>query len=427
MAWPRVDGMRTLELGSPGEQRERLNALVLAGTKCATTGLWRNDYLDEDEELEALGEHLVMLDSSGARVGKVVVTSVDRTTFGAVPWTHAHAEGEDDADLAEWAAGHQRHWAGEGLTVEGGTEVVMMGVALVDPAPLPNDPWGLSNWWTHVHSGKVRDLYTDPTGRLLMVTSDRISAFDHVLSSPIPDKGAILTAMSTWWFGQLGDIVGNHLLPHDVPAAVRGRAVLTQRLDMVAVECVARGYLAGSGWKDYQNSGSVCGVGLPSGLLDGARLAEPIFTPATKAPLGSHDENVSFEIVASDIGADLAAELRALTLAVYSRGVELAARAGIILADTKVEFGREASGTPILADEVLTPDSSRYWPAETWKPGGAQPSFDKQFVRDWLTSAESGWDRGTDTPPPPLPDHVVDATRERYVAAYEQVTGLTFG
>jgi phosphoribosylaminoimidazole-succinocarboxamide synthase len=276
---------------------------------------------------------------------------------------------------------------------------------------------------THVHSGKVRDLYRLPSGELLMVASDRISAYDFVLDTPIPDKGEILTRMSLWWFGQLADLVPHHVVSTDVPAQVRGRAVVCRSLDMYPVECVARGYLAGSGLADYRATGGVCGIALPDGLEDGSRLPEPIFTPATKAELGDHDENVSYDAVLATVGAEPAAALRHLTLAVYGRAEEIARERGILLADTKLEFGRDADGAVVLADEVLTPDSSRFWPADLWQPGRAQPSYDKQIVRDWLTSAESGWDRSSGQPPPSLPEHVVALTRARYVEAYVRLTG----
>jgi phosphoribosylaminoimidazole-succinocarboxamide synthase len=278
----------------------------------------------------------------------------------------------------------------------------------------------------HVYSGKIRDLYEDEAGRLLVVVSDRISAFDYVLSSAIPDKGRVLTALSVWWFDQLADLVPNHLISTDVPDAVAGRAVLCERLDMVPFECVARGYLTGSGLADYQRTGAVCGVDLPPGLVDGSKLPAPIFTPATKAAVGDHDENVDVAHVERVVGAETAADLQRLTLAVYARGEQLARERGIILADTKLEFGARGDGTLVLADEVLTPDSSRFWPADTWEPGRAQPSFDKQFVRDWLTSPASGWDRSSGAPPPALPEDVIVRTRDRYVEAYERITGRTF-
>ncbi len=289
-----------------------------------------------------------------------------------------------------------------------------------DPVLLPG--------WQHVYSGKVRDLYrrADDASRLLVVATDRISAYDHVLPTPIPDKGAVLTQLSLWWFEQLADIVPHHVLDEPVPDAVRGRAVVAQRLEMFPVECVARGYLTGSGLVEYAVGQAVCGVPLPPGLVDGSRLPEPIFTPATKAELGEHDENVTFEHVAGTIGAEAAAQLRDLTLAVYARAERVARERGIVLADTKLEFGRDASGRTVLGDEVLTPDSSRFWPAESWSPGRSQPSYDKQYVRDWLTSPASGWDRAADVPPPPLPGDVVEATRARYVEAYERLTGRTF-
>jgi len=281
--------------------------------------------------------------------------------------------------------------------------------------------------WRHVYSGKVRDLY-EPEGQhpdgdvVLVVASDRISAYDFVLETPIPDKGVVLTQLSLWWFEQLTDIVPNHVVSLDVPEAVRGRAMVCQRLEMFPVECVARGSLTGSGLVEYREGQAVCGVPLPAGLEDGSRLPEPIFTPATKAELGEHDENVDFATVARTIGEADAESLRALTLEVYSRAERLARERGVILADTKLEFGRDASGTIVLGDEVLTPDSSRFWPADAWAPGGAQPSFDKQFVRDWLTH-DSGWDRKSDSPPPPLPVEVVERTRARYLEAFERLTG----
>ena len=284
---------------------------------------------------------------------------------------------------------------------------------------------------THLHSGKVRDLYRLPDGNLLMVASDRISAYDHVLQPGIPDKGAILTQMSMWWFDQLADLVPNHVvsgdLPADLPSGLTGRAVVCEELRMFPVECVARGYLAGSGLADYRASGAVCGVPLPDGLEDGSRLPEPIFTPATKAALGEHDENISFEQVTDTVGAEVARTLRDLTLRVYARAEQVARERGLVLADTKLEFGARPDGAIVLADEVLTPDSSRFWPADQWQPGRPQQSFDKQYVRDWLTSPEGGWDRSSDTPPPPLPETVVQNTRARYVEAYERLTGREFG
>jgi phosphoribosylaminoimidazole-succinocarboxamide synthase len=274
-----------------------------------------------------------------------------------------------------------------------------------------------------LHSGKVRDLYELPGGRLLMVASDRISAFDFILDSTIPDKGEILTRMSLWWFDQLADLVPHHVLSTDVPDAVRGRAVICERLEMIPVECVARGYLTGSGLLDYRATGEVCGVALSAGLQDGSRLRHPIFTPASKAALGEHDENVSYDAVVATVGGDVAAALREVTLAVYARAEQVARERGIILADTKLELGTRPDGTLVLADEVLTPDSSRFWPAESWQPGRAQSSYDKQFVRDWLLSPASGWDRASGEAPPALPAEVVDRTRARYLQAYETLTG----
>ncbi|WP_408897993.1 phosphoribosylaminoimidazolesuccinocarboxamide synthase [Nocardioides sp. R1-1] len=300
-----------------------------------------------------------------------------------------------------------------------------MTLANIPPAPeLPGA--------RHLHSGKVRDLYEltegPHAGKLLMVASDRLSIFDFVLETTIPDKGEILTRMSLWWFDQLADLVPNHVVSTDVPAAVRGRAVVCERLDMFPVECVARGYLTGSGLLDYRATGEVCGIALPDGLEDGSRLPEPIFTPATKAELGDHDENVSYDAVVATVGADDAAALRDLTLRVYARAEEVARERGIILADTKLEFGvvPDARGGIVLADEVLTPDSSRYWPADDWRPGRAQPSYDKQIVRNWALSPESGWDKASGEAPPSLPAEVVERTRSRYVEAYERLTGERF-
>ena len=276
----------------------------------------------------------------------------------------------------------------------------------------------------HVYSGKVRDVYQMPGGLLLLVATDRISAYDHVLPTPIPDKGKILTQLSLWWFRRLAGLVPNHLVGAPVPAEFAGRAMVCQPLSMIAVECVARGYLAGSGWHDYRRTGAVCGVSLPPGLAEGSRLPEPIFTPATKAPRGEHDENIPAAAVAGLVGADTAAELERITLEVYRRGAAIAASGGIIVADTKIELGHDAQGRLLLADEVLTPDSSRFWPAGQWRPGRPQPSFDKQFVRDWLDSPEAGWDRRqSGTQPPELPGWVVERTRALYIMAFERITG----
>ena len=301
------------------------------------------------------------------------------------------------------------------------------------PAPLEIEGW------RHVAAGKVRELYVPDAGNpawgddaVLVVASDRISAYDHVLATTIPDKGAVLTALSVWWFEQLGagpDGVDHHLLSLDVPAEVAGRAMICRRLDMYPVECVARGYLTGSGLVEYRESRTVCGVPLPDGLVDGSRLPEPIFTPAAKAAVGEHDENVTYERVVEMVGEPVASALRTTTLAVYRRAEEIATSRGIVLADTKFEFGADpalGAESIVLGDEVLTPDSSRFWDATLWAPGGSQPSFDKQYVRDWLTSDAAGWDRSGDAPPPELPDDVVERTRERYVDAYERLTGRTF-
>ncbi|MGB2702013.1 MAG: phosphoribosylaminoimidazolesuccinocarboxamide synthase [Candidatus Phosphoribacter baldrii] len=293
--------------------------------------------------------------------------------------------------------------------------------------------------YEHVYSGKVRDLYAplDPvsgqprTDQVLLVASDRISAFDYVLDTPIPDKGKVLTQLSLWWFDRL-DGVENHVVSTDVPAAVAGRAVLVRRLEMIPVECIARAYLTGSGLAEYRRAGSVSGVPLPAGLDDGSRLPVPIFTPTTKAPIGEHDEPMTIEQVQHVVGTQVAARIDVLARRILARGNEIASANGIIIADTKVEFGidrtrEDHAGGPliVLADEVLTPDSSRFWPADQWQPGRSQPSFDKQYVRDWLTSPASGWGRASGEAPPPLPDEVVEATRARYVEAYERITGST--
>jgi phosphoribosylaminoimidazole-succinocarboxamide synthase len=292
--------------------------------------------------------------------------------------------------------------------------------------------------WTHVYSGKVRDLYEpadqsirEQVGQdcVLVVTSDRISAYDHVLASEIPDKGRILTQLSLWWFDQLD--VMHHVLESTVeggvPAAVDGRAMICKKLDMFPVECIARGYLTGSGLLEYKASGTVCEIPLPPGLVDGSRLDKAIFTPSAKAEIGEHDENIPYEAVVAMVGDDIAARLSELTLKIYTSAEKIARERGIILADTKVEFGYDAvSGAITLGDEVLTPDSSRFWDAATYQPGKAQPSYDKQYVRDWLTSPESGWDRNSDTPPPALPQDVISRTRGRYVEAFEKLTGQKF-
>ena len=278
-----------------------------------------------------------------------------------------------------------------------------------------------------IHSGKVRDLYAVGDDQLLLVASDRLSAYDVILPTEIPDKGAVLTGLSLWWFEQLVDVVPNHVVTADLSslgpwaAGFQGRGVLCRRLEMVQVECVARGYLTGGGLSDYQRSGVVSGVTLPPGLVDGSELPEPIFTPTSKAPVGEHDLPMTYDEVAAAVGAPLAQELRDVTLRVYARGLSVAADAGIILADTKVELGL-LDGTLVLGDEVLTPDSSRFWPASSWQPGRQQPSYDKQFVRDWLSA--SGWDKTE--PGPALPEEIVEKTRAKYVEAYERLTGSSF-
>ncbi|MEU5975551.1 phosphoribosylaminoimidazolesuccinocarboxamide synthase [Streptomyces sp. NPDC047315] len=288
----------------------------------------------------------------------------------------------------------------------------------------------------HLHTGKVRELYRNEAGDLVMVASDRISAYDWVLPTEIPDKGKILTQLSLWWFDLLQDLVPNHVLstelPPGAPADWAGRTLICKSLRMVPVEAVARGYLTGSGLAEYEQTRTVCGLALPEGLTDGSELPAPIFTPATKAAVGDHDENVSYEEVARQVGAETAALLRQTTLAVYGRARDVARERGVILADTKFEFGYAADAAEddaaalVLADEVLTPDSSRFWPADQWQPGRPQPSYDKQYVRDWLTSPASGWDRRGELPPPPLPPQVVEATRAKYAEAYELLTGTAW-
>ncbi|MEK2488037.1 phosphoribosylaminoimidazolesuccinocarboxamide synthase [Kitasatospora purpeofusca] len=281
----------------------------------------------------------------------------------------------------------------------------------------------------HLHTGKVRDLYRAESGELVMVASDRTSAYDWVLPNEIPDKGRILTQLSLWWFERIADIVPNHVVSTDVPAGApadwKGRTLVCRSLEMVPVECVARGYLAGSGLEEYRVSRTVCGIALPEGLVDGSELPAPIYTPALKAEVGEHDENVTYEETARRIGAELANQLRRTTLDVYSRARDIARDRGIVLADTKFEFGL-LDGELVIGDEVLTPDSSRFWPADEWEPGHPQPSFDKQIVRDWLTSPASGWDRTSEQPPPELPAEVLDRVRAKYVEAYERITGLTW-
>ena len=276
--------------------------------------------------------------------------------------------------------------------------------------------------WEHIRSGKVRELYKDKSGDLLIVATDRISAFDYVLPTLIPDKGKLLTQLSLFWFEFLSDLVPNHIKSLDVPDEVKDRAVIAIPLSMFPIECVVRGYLTGSGWAEYRNDKSVCGNLLPDGLLDGSQLPTSIFTPATKAEIGDHDENISFMRSVEIVGSETAAELRSLSIAIYEKAKSYAKSRGILLADTKFEFGTDIKGEIRVGDEVLTPDSSRFWNLSTWNPGGAQASFDKQYVRDWLVN--SGWDRKS--PPPELPDDVVEKTQAKYIEAYELITGRKF-
>ncbi len=276
--------------------------------------------------------------------------------------------------------------------------------------------------WTHLRTGKVRDLYTNDLGNILLVASDRISAYDWVMPTEIPGKGAVLTQLSLFWFDLLEDIVPNHIISTDVPEIVEDRAIIVQPLEMFAIECVARGYLTGSGWSEYKENSAVCGNLLPSGLLDGSQLPSSILTPATKAEVGDHDINIDFQNAAAIIGDEDAARLRDLTLKLYDTAAEFSKSRGIILADTKFEFGRNSGGEIVLGDEALTPDSSRFWDQSTWAPGGTQPSFDKQFLRDYLV--ESGWDRNS--PPPQLPAEIVEKTALRYEEAFFRLTGSKF-
>lgn len=276
--------------------------------------------------------------------------------------------------------------------------------------------------WTHIRTGKVRDLYSNDEGEILLVASDRISAFDWVLPTEIPNKGAILTQLSLFWFELLGDIVPNHIVTEDVPKSVMDRAVIVQPLEMYEIECVARGYLTGSGLVEYNDNRAVCGNALPDGLLDGSQLPASIFTPATKAEVGDHDINIDFESAAKIVGRDIAEDLRDVTLKLYDTAAEYALSRGIILADTKFEFGANSEGTITWGDEALTPDSSRFWELDGWTPGKSRPSFDKQFVRDWLIS--SGWDKKS--PPPDLPEEIVEKTAARYAEAFERITGQKF-
>ena len=293
----------------------------------------------------------------------------------------------------------------------------MSGFGLAGPPPAPSIPG-----WTHLRTGKVRDLYTNDLGNILLVASDRISAYDWVMPTEIPGKGAVLTQLSLFWFDLLEDIVPNHIVSTDVPEEVEDRAIIVQPLEMFALECVARGYLTGSGWSEYKENSAVCGNKLPAGLLDGSELPTSIFTPATKAEIGDHDINIDFDSASKIIGAKDAAELRDLTLKLYDTAADFAKSRGILLADTKFEFGRNAAGAIVLGDEALTPDSSRFWDQSTWAPGGTQPSFDKQFLRDYLVA--SGWDRNS--PPPELPAEIVEKTAGRYEEAFYRLTGSKF-
>ena len=293
----------------------------------------------------------------------------------------------------------------------------MSGFGLAGPPPAP-----IITGWSHVRTGKVRDLYINENNEILLVASDRVSAYDWVMPTTIPGKGAVLTQLSLFWFELLEDIIPNHVISTDVPKAVEDRAIIVAPLDMFNIECVARGYLTGSGWSEYQSNSSVCGNALPHGLVDGSKLPATIFTPATKADVGDHDINIDFETTAQAIGHDVAQRLKELTIELYDTAADFALSRGIILADTKFEFGRNTAGDIVLGDEALTPDSSRFWDQSTWTPGGTQPSFDKQFLRDYLV--ESGWDRNS--PPPQLPAEIVEKTALRYEEAFFRLTGSKF-
>ncbi len=278
----------------------------------------------------------------------------------------------------------------------------------------------------HIYSGKVRDIYKNEEDELLFVASDRISAFDWVLPSIIPDKGKILTQLTIWWLEQLNDIVDNHLISLDVPKEVLGRAMIVKKLKMIPIEAVVRGFLSGSALTEYQKTQEVCGNKLPSNLKDSSKLPTPIFTPATKAELGEHDENITFEKMQEIVDKDLAIKVRDKSLEIYKKATQIADSKGIILADTKFEFGLDNENNLVLADEVLTPDSSRYWPKATWQEGTAQNSFDKQFVRDWLTSNESGWNKNSNTAPPKLPEIIIEKTRAKYIDVFKLLTGKNY-
>ncbi len=293
----------------------------------------------------------------------------------------------------------------------------MSGFGIAGPPPAPSIPG-----WTHLRTGKVRDLYTNNLNHILLVASDRISAYDWVMPTEIPGKGAVLTQLSLFWFDLLEDIIPNHVVSTDVPDEVEDRAIIVQPLEMFEIECVARGYLTGSGWSEYQKNSAVCGNALPAGLLDGSQLPTSIFTPATKAEIGDHDINIDFDSAVKIVGADDAQTLKNLTIKLYETAAEFTQSRGIILADTKFEFGRNSEGEVLLGDEALTPDSSRFWDQATWKPGGAQPSYDKQFLRDYLVT--SGWDRNS--PPPELPDEIVEKSALRYEEAFFRITGSKF-
>ena len=293
----------------------------------------------------------------------------------------------------------------------------MSGFGIAGPPPAPSIPG-----WTHLRTGKIRDLYTNNLNHILLVASDRISAYDWVMPTEIPGKGAVLTQLSLFWFDLLEDIIPNHVVSTDVPDEVEDRAIIVQPLEMFEIECVARGYLTGSGWSEYQENSAVCGNALPTGLLDGSQLPNSIFTPATKAEIGDHDINIDFDSAVKIVGADDAQSLKEVTIKLYETAAEFAQSRGIILADTKFEFGRNSEGEVLLGDEALTPDSSRFWDQSSWKPGGAQPSYDKQFLRDYLVT--SGWDRNS--PPPELPDEIVEKTALRYEEAFFRITGSKF-
>lgn len=418
--------LRTIEFGSPGKLRSALTNLVRDGAKVAGF-VHPADFHEPGETEFAVGEELRVLDDDGSQAALVRVRECQWVRFDQVTWSMVEAEGEGDHSVQDWRQSHAAYWREAERPISDEQLLFWYRFDLLTPTPLVPRPTagdlGLPDGYRHLTSGKVRDLFASPEGDLILIASDRISAFDYILANTIPDKGAILTSLSHWWFGQVRDIVGNHLVAGPLPASITNRAMRARQLTMLPVEAVVRGYLTGSGLVDYLKTGQVCGHRLPAGLRDGDELPQPLFTPATKAAIGDHDENVDFAHVVQAVGQADAEAVRDLSLAVYDRARDLARDRGVLLADTKFEFGRDGGGPLLLADEVLTPDSSRFWPADQWQPGRPQPSFDKQFVRNWLLSPQSGWSKDSGEPPPLLPEHIVGQTRERYLEAYRRLTG----